>query len=784
MKPILFFVLAVLLSVLRFFQAQADFTRQQALFPQPTQGLFKVWIDEAPEVLFTRQPGSRSDGTQGGFYAPEVSEVRAVCRLIALDDKPKPTVKVRVSLRLDPDHPEALLRYGQTLEFEGRIQLPTAAQNPGQFDYAQFLKNRGVAYTASAFPGSWRALPQEPPHGFFLSALAARWRAAAEVRIDALWPYPESALMAGILLGERVGLPQDLVETFIVTGTVHILAVAGLITAFVAGILFLSLRALQAPRKAAAALALAGIILFVLLTGAHPPVLRAGLFSGLALLALLLERRVWGGTLLLATAFILIMANPFALMDLSFQISFLATAGLMVMAPWLMEKLSFLGKPLALIAAATLAAQISVWVLILDDFNLLAVYSVPANWALVPLVLFSAAGGLAALAASCLSSSLGNLLAGAVFLSLHLLMVLAQWIAKWPWAQVIVAPPPMAWILFFHAWLLFAFGAYWPRMSPEKPSEKWKRADFFYKRAQKLAVASGFLFLGLSAVWLGMDQFHRAPSLRVTFLAVGHGNAVVARSPLNKILVVDGGQETTGPDRYLPLVAYLRYLGVQKVEAALDTHPDEDHVGGLVNLASAYALSRAYEGLGAKASTAIYRAFHAELQLKGDPLSYLKDGDHLAEAWPAEALILHPPPLFRPKDKADNNRSVVTLLNYPADGSGISVMLPGDLEKTGIEKLLADHRPFPKVDWLMAPHHGRLSGEPALCAKAFKPRFVVFSDAVDYPVSRALYEKNDPGVTVLCTGLDGAVELEIFKDGRGRYRTHRHPQWILFGVNS
>jgi competence protein ComEC len=783
MKPILFFASAVLLSALRFFQAQADFTRQQAIFPQPTQGLFKVYLDEAPEVLFAREPGSRADGTKGGFYAPEVSEVRAVCLLISLDGKPQPPVKVRVSLRLNSDHPEPLLRYGEALEFEGRVELPQAALNPGQFDYAQFLKNRGVAYTASVFPGSWRPLAGEPARGFFLSALAARWRAAAEAKIDALWPYPESALMAGILLGERVGLPQDLVETFIVTGTVHILAVAGLITAFVAGILFLSLRALQVPRKAAAGVALAGIVFFVLLTGAHPPVFRAGLFSGLALLALIFERRVWGGTLLLATAFILIMVNPFTLTDLSFQISFLATAGLMVMAPWLMEKLSFLGKPLALIAAATLAAQVSVWVLILNDFNLLAVYSVPANLAVVPLVLFSAAGGLAALGASCLSSFLGNLLAAGVFVSLHLLMVLAQWIAKWPFAQVIVAPPPMDWILLFHAWLLFTFWAFWPRLTPENPSAKWKSANLFYSRIKKLAVGSGILFLGFSAALLGINQVSRAPSLRVTFLAVGHGNAVVVRSPEDRLLVVDGGKETTGPDRYLPLVSYLRFLGVQKVDAALDTHPDEDHVGGLVNLASAYPLSRAYEGIDAKASTGIYRAFHAELQLKGDPLSYLKDGDHLTEMEPASALILHPPKVFHPRDKADNNRSVVTLMTYPPGGPGISVLLPGDLEKEGIEKLLTDHRPFPKVDWLMAPHHGRSSGEPALCARGLKPRFVVFSDAVDYPASRALYEKNDPGVTVFCTGLDGAVELEIFEDGRARYRTHRHPQWIFFGAH-
>ncbi len=158
------------------------------------------------------------------------------------------------------------------------------------------------------------------------------------------------------------------------------------------------------------------------------------------------------------------------------------------------------------------------------------------------------------------------------------------------------------------------------------------------------------------------------------------------------------------------------------------------------------------------------------------PLYFLKQGDSLAEMEPARALVLHPPLNFNPA-KADNNRSVVTEIQYPAGPPGIGVLLPGDLEKDGLLKLLADNRPFPRIDWLMAPHHGRASGEPALCARRLKPRFVVFSDQVDYPLSRALYEKNDPGVRIFSTALDGAVELEIFSDGQSRCRTRRNPQW-------
>lgn len=778
MKRVFLFFFLVLALALRFFQAQRDFEKQQALFPQPQKGVFRVFVSEEPEVLFERPAGGHDSGRRNGAYQPGVREVRAVCTLLSLGGKLEPPVKVRCSFQLPPFPPTALLSYGETCDLDGKIELPSPPLNPGQFDYRQFLKNRGVAYVMTVPSGGWTRASAEPPRGIFLMRWACSLKRAVEERIDFLLPYPENALLSGILLGERGPLPQDMVETFIVTGTVHILAVSGLITAFVAGILFLAFRAAQVPRKAAALLTLVGLGFFTLMTGAHPPVCRAALFSGLVLLGLLFERRIQSGTLLLATGVILALVNPFVLTDLSFQISFLATAGLMVMASRFIGWFSFLGKPLSLVAATTLAAQLSVWCLILNDFNLLAVYSVPANLAVVPLVLFCTAGGLAALAGSWVNPFLGKLFAAGVLLPLHLLIALAGWISRWPFAQVIVGSLPDFWVVLFHGLLLALFWAYWPRPLPEKPSENWKKKNGFYQRAKKAVLGACAVFLALSAAgWI--TSAVRPQPLRVTFLAVGHGNAVVLRSPEGKTFVIDGGKLTEGPDRYLPLVAYLRHEGVRKVEGLIDTHPDEDHVGGLVNLLRAYPVETAYEGAGARADTAIYRAFHQAVALTKTPLVFLKRGDRIAGMEPAQIEVLHPPLVFEPA-QADNNRSVVSRLTY-SSGSGIfSAVFPGDLEREGLRELFKNEKPFPPVDWLMAPHHGRASGEPALSAQGFKPRFVVFSDGVDYPPSRALYEKADPGVTVFSTALTGAIELEVFPDGPKKYRCYREGAWHFF----
>ena len=808
-SPFLYLIPALVLG-LRYIQAEGDFRAQEAVFPQALKGSFRVWVREEPEVLFERPPGSHDTGRLGGGYLPLVREVRAVCTLVSvITERPTevatppnapigaaprndghkmlPPIKVRCTLRLSPGFSQPVLSYGDVLEVEGKIQAPPPVLNPGQFDYAHYLKTKGVPYVLYAQPGKWRKRPAETsvgavkdlPHGSFLPRWSYGLKRWCEDTIYRHLPFPESALLDGILLGERTPLPDEVVQSFFLTGTIHILAVSGMITAFVAGLFFMVLRALQLPRKGAAGLTLAGLVFFVVMTGAHPPVCRAALFSGLALLSVLFERRIRGGVLLLSTAALLTAFNPFVLEDLSFQISFLATAGLMVMAPWMMKKLSFLWTPAALLLTATTAAQLAVWCLVIYDFNQLSVYSILSNLLIVPLALFSAAGGLALLAGALVHPALGELFGAACEAPLKLLLFLADSLARLPKAEWIIASPPLPWVLAFHALLLVSFLWFWPEPVPEKPSEGWKRRRAFFSKGRVWTGRAWALFLALSLAAWGASLLGKKP-LRITFLAVGHGNAVVLRSPGGKTLVVDGGKETHGPDRYSLVVSYLRHEGIQRVEGVLNTHPDEDHVGGLVNVLSAYPVESAYEGDQARSDSAIYQKFKQTIGQRQVRYSPLKEGERLSELEPAQTRILHPADGYRPRLHADNNRSLVSLVSF----GGMNLMLPGDLEKDGILHLLKDNRPFPRVDWLMAPHHGRSSGEPLLCAKAFQPRFVVLSDWRDYPDDHAFFQSAVPGAVVLSTAQEGEVELELGSDGKGRYRTFRHREWKKFSPQS
>jgi len=763
-------LLGSLLFAWRFQEARESFREGLEVLPSGSKGLYQVLVLEEPQVLFPREKGHRGTGREGAWYRPEVTEVRTYCLLLSFDGKPLPALKVRCSFRLSRGIPAPVLSYGDSVKFFGKVQVPRRAMNPGQFDYEAYLRHKGVAFTAFLGPGQWTKEETRPGGSALLRACYSLKR-AAETALCRHLPYPQNALLDGILLGEKSSIPIEVMEHFFLTGTVHILAVSGLMTAFVSGVLFLLLRSLGLPRKGAAVCSLAGLACFVCMTGADPPVCRAGLFSALALGAVLFERRVRGGTLLLATAVVLAFLDPFVVLDLSFQISFLATTGLMAGAPRLGDKLASLGRPLAGLVATTVCAQLSVWFLLAHLFNQASPYALLANLVVVPLALLATLAGLALLAGSALHPGLGDLLGEVCGGVLAAMTACAGWVASFPGGEGLVASSPALFVLLFHVLLAATFLAFWPESFPENPSVSWmdlRRRKLRVRRWMAWAW-SGFALLCAA---YGLRLLLAPVPLKATFLAVGHGSAAVLEAPGRRVLVVDAGRGTRGPDRYHPLVSYLRHRGIREVDWVLATHPDSDHVGGLANLAGACRLGTVFFPDTGEAAPFPENLLE-RLKKEGIQPVPSRKGQWLPLAGGLRGEVLHPDGIFVPGRNPDNNLSLAVKIVF----GRTSFLFPGDLEKEGLDRLLLSPASRERVDWLLAPHHGRTSGEPLLSAKAFLPRFTVLSDSRDHPESAEHFRGASPGARVFSTAKEGAIEVEVREDGSGRWRSFREGDW-------
>lgn len=393
-----FLFLAILAGIFRFDQQEMSRPDLADFYGKPLvlQGV----VAEEPERKENVQ--RLKVKVEGGFYPVRSRSPEATADPLA--DRTSNGVYTLVTTRRYPEY-----KIGDELELRGLLQKP---ENYSDFDYVSYLAKEDVFSTIS-FPLIEKIGEEK---GSKPTIFLAKTKRAFEKKIDEVLPEPHSSFLKGLLLGERESLPQDLVENFKRTGTTHIVALSGYNITLVARFILVLLLFLTIPFYLSFWVASFAIILFVVMAGASPSVVRAGIMGILVLLAGR-EGRPYHITNALAFAGVLMLwQNPKILrFDAAFQLSFLATLGLVYLSPRVeifldrvRSKLSFLPSKLSLgqdttghhrsfsvkqVFAETLSAQLAVLPLLVFLFGRVSLISPLTNILVLVAVPYSMAAG-------------------------------------------------------------------------------------------------------------------------------------------------------------------------------------------------------------------------------------------------------------------------------------------------------------------------------------------------------------------------------------------------------
>lgn len=345
------------------------------------------------------------------------------------------------------------VQYGQTVEAQGALKEPEPFDADGGrvFRYDRFLAKDGVfaiLHQASVSPVSDRETVTDRVRGALSDMKAVFMRA-----LGTALPEPHASLAAGMLLGGKQGLGGELVDAFTITGLIHIVVLSGYNIMIIAEAVMRSLGMM--PRRYAIAVASAAIAAFVLMAGAGAAAVRAGIMAELALLA-----RATGRTYVVLHALALAMAlmllfNPLSLaFDPGFQLSVIATLGLILGAPLVESRLMFVRSTfLREILSATIAAQIAVLPLLLYQTGSLSLVSLIANVLVLPVVPLAMLLSFLASLAALLSGWLAPIAGLPAYAALGYVIGVTEFLANLPLAQVIVPAFPLALVIFMYAGL-------------------------------------------------------------------------------------------------------------------------------------------------------------------------------------------------------------------------------------------------------------------------------------------------------------------------------------------
>ena len=637
------------------------------------------------------------------------------------------------------------LRYGDEVALCGRLEAPADFDT---FAYRDYLARQGV-----------RSLMRFPELEVLAEARGEpAWEALYAVRrglrdsLARLLPQPQGALAAGLLLGDRAGIPRDLADAFRLTGTSHILAVSGWQVAVVAGLLGgIGGTLLRRRRTLSLLLAAAGVVAYVLLVGAVPSVLRAGLMGLLALVALGLGRPRDGQTGLAFACLVMTAVDPQVIMDVGFQLSALATLGLLVLAPRLLSWLKWLPAWMGAVLATTLAAQLTVLPILALNFHQLSPLSPLVNLLAVPTVPGAMEWSAVAALLGLVWWPLGTVAGWLAWLYLSALIWVVEAGARLPLATINLdrLHPAFAWA-YYGLLLLILDGG---RHTAPVCTALHRRLPARVPRPLLVALGSAAA-LALAALWLHSDG-----ALHLTVLDVGQGDALLIRTPAGHHLLIDGGPSGTAVanalGRRLP-------FWDKSLDLVVLTHAHDDHLVGLLDVVQTHRVRQVLQGPAPPNPSPVYRRWAELLQSLAVPAVEARSGQVVALGDDARLEVLHVGEARDGSEDALNDTSVVLRL---ISGT-TTVYLLGDAGPAAQRWLLAQGR-LTAGSVLKVPHHGAEGSLDEGFVRALAPQAALLSvgqsNLFGHPSLNTLALLRP--AEIYRTDLDGTIEVTITGDG-------------------
>jgi competence protein ComEC len=648
-----------------------------------------------------------------------------------------------VQVRLPREAPLRALAIGDEAEATGTLEQPR--RRPAQtFDYAAYLRRAGVHAVLRADRARLTGRRRNGLEGAVDSV-----RRRAEAGVSAGLEPPLGALARGMVLGEDEDIPAAMSEDFKRSGLAHVLAVSGQNVTLLALLAWPLLGLLGIGRRARLAVVLGLIALYVPLTGAGPSIVRAGVMGMAGTLAALAGRPAsrWYGLLLAAV--VTLAFDPRAWLDVGWQLSFAAVAGIFFLQPALRRGLSRLSEPIATGAALTVAATIATAPLMAFHFGRVSLVSLVANLAALPAIApVMWIGMLSSAAAQVWLPPAEALNALNVYLLGYVASV-AHWSAESPaavWSVRIASPQALA---AAYAALAVALTSGRLRAS-RRPAAG---------RVRPRAVAMlGAVSLALLGVWLTSARTPGpgpAPGrLRASFLDVGQGDATLFQAPGGRALLVDAGPPEAN------VLGMLRDHGVRALDVAVLTHAQRDHEGGLEAVVRALPVALLLDG-GAGSADPRHRRIVAAARARGTRVVPGHAGERLRDG-AFRIRVLSPPAEERSAGpRGDPNlRAIVLLVSY----RGLDFLMTADAESDVTSSLRL--RP---VEVLKVAHHGSADDGLGALLERLRPRAAVIevgaANPYGHPDPRTLAALGARVPRVYRTDRDGEVTVTLGPGG-------------------
>ncbi|MBN2372767.1 DNA internalization-related competence protein ComEC/Rec2 [bacterium] len=664
--------------------------------------------------------------------------------------------------------------YGDRVSISTRLRHPAGFRNERAFNYKKHLHRKGIYAVGSVGnKEKIKALATEEGKNGVMRTIFSLREDAGKLAEQYIKSQGSAAIFKAIILGDRGGITDETERLLKRTGTIHLLAVSGLHLGFV---LFFCLMIIKITKriipvswitavsgiapysKSIALMSLLPLCFYTILTGMSISTVRALIMIILYLIAFFFDRLRDYYTTLAWAAMIILIWKPLSIFEIDFQLTFLATTGVIFYIhhrPEIFIKYPWLRKGIDLLIISAIAVFISMPICILY-FHYISPGGIVFTPLAVPfLTLFIPAGLIATLLIP-INQGLSRLLIIATGYGFNIFLNMLKRLADIPWTSFPVPSPPLAAILLFYLSIAIIL---------------WR----FDRRESRVAPGLGMAGLIFFIIWVFVYPCLPAgkpkDKMTVTFMDVGKGDASIIRFPSGQNIIIDGGGTY---DRSFDigeniLTPYLWSQGIKNIRAVVLSHPHPDHIYGLFAILRNFPVKEVWVA-SQTLDDEIYREFAVLISERGARERIIHANGHIPIEPGIDIICLHPPSsedIISPRGKNSriNNHSLVLKIVYDR----ISILFTGDIEKEAEGFLVQNIGKGELASTILkAPHHGSKYSCSQEFLMAVNPDTAVISTRniswYPFPDPATIERMENIGITIYRTDKDGAVTIST--DGK------------------
>jgi competence protein ComEC len=637
----------------------------------------------------------------------------------------------------------ANLEPGNRVNLKGFYYKGRERRNPGEFDYNAYLNSNSIAGILKISDS--KSVQITSTEQDILKNTLHQIRKAIDEQLKKYHDLETFSLLRGLLLADRGEISYETKTHFVDAGVIHVLAVSGLNVGFIVLIFLLIFGRMNLFFRSG--ITIAGLIFYLVLTGATPSVFRATVMAVVLIVAFLSNRSTHLINSIAIAALVILIIDPNELYDAGFQLSFAAVISMMLIYPFIetiINRLSVKNKIIKYFLVAiglSLSAQIGTLPFTFYYFSKFSTVSLFANLIVIPAIGVITGIGIVTLIFSPLIPPISIYFGAANNILTGWLFDIINFAGSLKFSYINIYDYSLVDSILFYVISFITIILY------------------MKLKHKVLKIITVVLFIINIFVYSKIDDRNLLPDnyLSIMMIDVGQGDSFLIKFPNGKTALVDAGNTTSTFDNgERVIVPLLNYLGVNKIDYGIISHIDTDHYGGFVELVLQGMIGEVFKPE-IDTSLSKDKRFEEFTRKRGIPIRYFKE-EKMAIG-NAAIYFLYDEKIKNISGESTNNRSGLFKIVY----GETNFLFTGDVEKD-VEKFYSDkYRYFLDSDVLKVGHHGSKTSSSNEFVKYVSPEFSLisagFKNKFGHPVEDVIQRLEAEGSTIYRTDLNKAVIL-------------------------